>query len=182
MLATRIEPGFPGTCFQEEMKNKSQRTRTHHHHSAEFRLPDHPITPDLQTPGLTVRLSRLHGLGCFATRPFPKGRKIAEYTGRRVRFDHLSDKEAPNELNYIIGIDDLWAIDGSQGGNETRYVNHSCESNLLMRVTSGHLIFYARRDVLAGEELTWAYFITYDDGSTDPCPCELKKLTSSASE
>lgn len=126
-------------------------------------------------PGLTVRPSPLHGLGCFATRPFPKGRKIAEYEGARVRFAELTDEQAAWDLNYIIGIDDEWAIDGSRGGNQTRYINHSCQPNVYVRTTSGHVIFYALREIQPGEELVWDYVICDDDGRVDPCPCEKER-------
>src|SRR2546423_1451140 len=35
-------------------------------------------------PGLAVRPSLIDGKGCFATICFPRGRKIAEYTGERI--------------------------------------------------------------------------------------------------
>ena len=35
-------------------------------------------------PGLTIGKSRIDGRGCFATRFFPKGRKIAEYAGELI--------------------------------------------------------------------------------------------------
>ncbi len=35
-------------------------------------------------PGLDVRESPIDGKGCFATRLFPRGRKIAEYAGELI--------------------------------------------------------------------------------------------------
>ena len=127
-------------------------------------------------PGLTVRPSPLHGLGCFATQHFRKGRKIAEYAGLRVRFDDLTEDEASWDLNYIVGIDEVWAVDGSRSGNETRYINHSCEPNVYLRITHGHAIFYALRNIEPGEELVWDYVIMNNDGWIEPCPCEQEKV------
>ncbi|MFN0124697.1 MAG: SET domain-containing protein [Blastocatellia bacterium] len=124
------------------------------------------------TTGLEARPSPLHGLGCFATQPFRKGRKIAEYGGAVVRYDNLTEEESRWDFNHIVGLDDEWVIDGNRGGNLTKYINHSCDANMYMRVTRGHAIFYALRDIAPGEELTWAYYIMDDDGRIDPCPCE----------
>jgi len=157
------------------MKDRAQRRRSPHHHSAEFRRPDIRSAHSRPVPGLTARPSPLHGLGCFATQHFPKGRKIAEYEGLRVRFDDLSTDEAPWDLNYIVGIDEVWAVDGSRGGNETRYINHSCKPNVYLRITHGHPIFYALRDIQPDEELVWDYVLMDNDGRIDPCPCEKKK-------
>ena len=122
--------------------------------------------------GLTVAPSQIHGFGCFATRPFARGRKIAEYTGARLRWKDVTSEEAPWDLNYLLDLDPEWVIDGSRGGNQTRYINHSCESNVFMRVTRGHAIFYALRDIAPGEELTWCYFLMDEDGEQAPCYCE----------
>ncbi|MDX2030651.1 MAG: SET domain-containing protein-lysine N-methyltransferase [Blastocatellia bacterium] len=122
--------------------------------------------------GLSVAPSRLHGLGCFTTRAFSKGRKIAEYGGTLRRWEEMSVAEAPWELNYILDLDGVWVIDAADGGNPTRYINHSCDANVFMRVTRMHAIFYALRDIAPGEELTWRYFLIDDDGYAEPCPCE----------
>ena len=122
--------------------------------------------------GLTVAPSCLHGLGCFTTRPFAKGRKIAEYAGTLRRWEEMSVAEAPWELNYILDLDGAWVIDAADGGNPTRYINHSCDANVFMRVTRMHAIFYALRDIAPGEELTWRYFLIDDDGDMQPCHCE----------
>lgn len=157
------------------MKDRSHRSRSHHTSTAELRQPDLKTQAARSVPGLTVRPSPLHGLGCFATRHFRKGRKIAEYEGLRVRFDDLTEDEAPWDLNYIVGLDDEWAVDGSRGGNETRYINHSCAPSIYLRITRGHAIFYALRDIEPGEELTWDYVIMNNDGWIEPCPCEKEK-------
>jgi hypothetical protein len=34
-------------------------------------------------PGLAIKPSSIHGRGCFATIPFKRRHKIAEYTGER---------------------------------------------------------------------------------------------------
>jgi len=136
------------------------------------RSPRRPERSYRKTPGLAVRRSRIHGFGCFAAQPFKKGKKIAEYFGERVRFADLTAEDAPPDLNYLISVDEVWAVDGSRNGNETQFINHSCEANVYLRITRGHALFYALRDIEPGEELTWRYVITYADGESMPCYCE----------
>src|SRR5436190_5568689 len=56
-------------------------------------------------PLIQVRQSAVHGRGVFATRPIRKGRRIIEYTGRRVAW-----KSIPAEVNdahtFLFGIND----------------------------------------------------------------------------
>ena len=83
------------------MKDRSHRSRPHHSSTAQLRQPDLKADAAHSVPGLTVRPSPLHGLGCFATQHFRKGRKIAEYAGLRVRFDDLTEDEAWTVLQAV---------------------------------------------------------------------------------
>lgn len=109
--------------------------------------------------GLAIKESKINGKGCFATVRFPRGRKIAEYTGERI-----SSREAKRRAHRaklrICDIDGRWSIDGSRGGNGTHYINHSCEPNSYMKIIYGHILFYALRDILPGEEITIDYVET----------------------
>ena len=50
------------------------------------------------------------------------------------------------------------------------YSNHSCDANLGMR---GEITFVAMRDIAAGEELTYDYYL-YDGDDEAPCYCGSK--------
>lgn len=112
-------------------------------------------------PGLAVRQSRIDGRGCFATRFFPKGRKIAEYTGELITEAEAVARARRRRILRICAINNRWSIDGSLGGNGTHYINHSCEPNSYMRNTHGHILFFALRDIQPGEEITVDYVHTY---------------------
>ena len=114
-------------------------------------------------PGLTVGDSEIDGRGCFATVLFPKGRKIAEYTGERISRREVARRRRTRSLRVlrICAIDQYWSLDGSRGGNGTHYINHSCEPNSFMRITCGHILFIALRDIHPGEEITLDYVTTY---------------------
>jgi len=123
-------------------------------------------------PGLDVRPSPICGKGCFATKHFPKGRKIAEYTGERIARAEVARRTRTRRLRIlrICSIDYYWSLDGSRGGNGTHYVNHSCRPNAYMRTTSGHILFFALRDIRPGDEITVDYELTLHPNSKR-CTC-----------
>jgi uncharacterized protein len=107
-------------------------------------------------PGLAVDKSQIQGKGCFASEHFRRWRKIAEYTGERIS-NAEAHRRAHRRRLRICAIDDQWSLDGSRGGNGTHYINHSCEPNSYMKVLYGHILFFALRDIKAGEEITVDY-------------------------
>jgi uncharacterized protein len=88
-----------------------------------------------------------------------RGRKIAEYTGERIT-NAEAERRGHRRVLRISGLDARWSIDGSRGGNGTHYINHSCRPNCFMRTVCGHLLVFALRDILPGEEITLDYVHT----------------------
>ncbi len=111
-------------------------------------------------PGLDVRPSPINGQGCFATRFFPKGRKIAEYAGERIPQREAVRRARGRKVLRICAINQRWSLDGSRGGNGTHYINHSCAPNSFMMITYGHILFMALRDIHPGDEITLDYETT----------------------
>ena len=107
-------------------------------------------------PGLTIKKSTIEGRGCFAETPFTRWRKIAEYAGEKIT-NAEANRRAGRERLRICAIDERWSLDGSRGGNGTHYINHSCEPNAFMKITYGHILFIALRDIEPGEEITIDY-------------------------
>ncbi len=112
-------------------------------------------------PGLTIKESPIDGKGCFAARRFPRGRKIAEYAGELITAEEAERRAARRRKLRVCAVDHRWSLDGSRGGNGTHYINHSCRPNAYMRVTRGHILFMALRDILPGEEITVDYETTH---------------------
>lgn len=127
-------------------------------------------------PGVYVSKSKIEGKGCFATIRFNKGRKIGEYKGERIPASEVARRVQGRRI-YICGVDSYWAIDGSKGGNGTQFINHSCAPNSFVRVTSGHIIFFALRDIEAGEEITLDYVDSYHSDRTS-CRCQASNCRS----
>jgi len=85
----------------------------------------------MSKPFFEVRDSPIHGLGGFATQRIRKGTRIIEYTGERItseegdrRYDD-NRSEHPHVLLFVV--DRHIVIDAGAGGNEARFINHSCE-------------------------------------------------------
>jgi SET domain-containing protein len=107
-------------------------------------------------PGLTIKQSPIHGKGCFATNPFLRRRKIAEYAGERIT-NAEARRRAHRKTLRICEVNSRWSLDGSRGGNGTHYINHSCSPNAFMQILYDHILFIALRDIEAGEEITIDY-------------------------
>jgi SET domain-containing protein len=122
-------------------------------------------------PGLDVRDSPIDGRGCFATAFFPKGRKIAEYEGERISRREAERRMKRRRKHRVCYINANNYLDGARGGNGTHYINHCCEPNSYMRVTRGHILFMALRDIHPGEEITMDYVTTYHS-DRKRCRCQ----------
>jgi hypothetical protein len=107
--------------------------------------------------GLSIEPSRINGKGCFTTIDFPRGRKIAEYTGERISDLEARKRARKRRILRICDIDGRWSLDGARGGNGTHYINHSCQPNAYMKTLYEHVLFFALRNIRAGEEITIDY-------------------------
>ena len=95
---------------------------------------------------------------------------VIEYVGEKIR-DPVADKR---EIAYTkLGVGDCYnfrlnkdyIIDATFFGSKARYINHSCEPNLISEYLTvkdnvkdeTHIIFVAARKIEYGEELTFDY-------------------------
>jgi SET domain-containing protein len=123
-------------------------------------------------PGLSIGKSTINGKGCFATTLFKRGRKIAEYSGVRIT-NAEARRRAHRRVLRICWLDSRWSLDGSQNGNGTHYINHSCEPNCYMKILYRHILFIALRDIGPGEEITLDYQMTLHSDKKR-CTCGAK--------
>lgn len=120
--------------------------------------------------GLAIGKSRIHGKGCFAAIPFHQNQRIAEYEGERISLAEAERRRCAIGEQCICDVDSDWAIDGSQGGNGTQYVNHSCRPNSYVIVSEKRIFIYALREIVSGEEITTDYlYELYADRTTCRC-------------
>jgi len=110
---------------------------------------------------LTVKKSNIYGKGCFALAHFPARKKIKLYEGELIKGSRKIQariRQQAESAIKIITIGSDVAIDGAVGGNETAFINHSCDPNAFIRVVSAEKVaIFARRDIQPGEELTIDY-------------------------
>ena len=119
---------------------------------------------------LSVTKSPLHRLGCFATVRFLKGNRIAEYAGEKIsRKEAMRRMKRPNGKR-ISELEAEWYIDGSVGGNQTQYINHSCDPNADAFVIGGSLFIFALREIAPGEEITVDYLNSFEQDQS-VCQC-----------
>lgn len=125
---------------------------------------------------LEVRPSPINNQGCFTLIPLTKRRKIARYAGELLRGQRLiaariNEQTQAGDVKIIALGCGRVAIDAAVGGDQTAYINHSCEPNAYMREVPGEkVVFFALRDIAAGEEIT----IDYRDPEHPPvggCRC-----------
>ena len=110
---------------------------------------------------IEVRESAVHGRGVFARARIRKGARIIEYTGRRLPWKEAQDLPSanPKDPNYTVffEVDGGTVIDAAVGGNEARWINHSCDPNCETIEEDGRIFVYARRGLQPGEELFYDY-------------------------
>jgi SET domain-containing protein len=108
---------------------------------------------------IRVGRSRISGTGVFAKRKIPQGTRIIEYLGKRIPISkYLVEIHNGKPVSmYSFRVTEGTVIDGSRGGNEARFFNHSCEPNCEAYVFDDRAYLYAMRDIVRGEELTFDY-------------------------
>lgn len=128
-------------------------------------------------PWHKLKRSDLHGTGVFAAKPIPSGTYIMEYEGKRISAKAADKMESydPNDPyhTFFFSLSNGKIIDGGNQGNDSRFINHSCEPNCEGHENSQGTRVYivALRDIAEGEELLYDYALTIDDTITP----ELKK-------
>ncbi|KAL7079569.1 hypothetical protein ACQ4LE_001721 [Meloidogyne hapla] len=110
--------------------------------------------------------SEQKGFGVFAQEKIPAGHFVVEYVGELISKEEaerrLNNQQQHNYLFTIrefIGVECRFTfIDGRYKGNISRFINHSCEPNLILQVfrlgrASPSLAMFASRDIQEGEFL-----------------------------
>jgi SET domain-containing protein len=123
---------------------------------------------------LRLAPSKIHRWGVYASEPIPKNRRVIEYIGEKISRRETKKRSNEREFNYLFTLDKYWTIDGSVGGSGAEFINHSCEPNIISRITKGHILYYSKRDIRKGEELTVDYHFA-PDVDVVPCGCGAPK-------
>ncbi len=136
---------------------------------------------------IIVRRSQIQGRGVFASRDIARGDRIIEYTGARISHDEADaqcpdDEASARHHTFLFAVDDDLVIDGGRGGNDARFINHSCDPNCEVAIVRQRVFVDAVRDIASGEEILYDYWYVTDDGYTledlrriYPCRCGAEK-------
>lgn len=119
---------------------------------------------------IEVRDSQIHGRGVFARHDLAAGTQVIEYRGRRLTHAE-ADRRFADSLDgghtFLFTLNEKFLIDGNDGGNAARWINHSCAPNCEAMIYVNKDYDEARdrvwietlRPIAAGEELTYNYGI-----------------------
>jgi SET domain-containing protein len=119
-------------------------------------------------PRLITRSSDIHAAGCFVLEDIPKGTVVLEYTGERISKEEGDVRYDGRPFTYLFGIGDGSTV--IDGHGMAMFVNHSCEPNCETDEVDGRIFIRTLRDLKAGEEITYDYWL-YDGDDEAPCHC-----------
>ncbi len=120
---------------------------------------------------LIIRSSSIHAAGCFATAPIKKGTKLIEYTGPRISREEADRRYNGRDVTYLFGLDDNTIIDGF---GMAAFINHSCDPNAETEEIDKRIWLMAIRDIKAGEEILYDYYLYDGEPGDAPCYCGSK--------
>lgn len=126
--------------------------------------------PERVNDWLWLAGSLIHGRGLFAARTIPGGMRVIEYVGERISKQESLRRCEGNNV-YIFAFGDEFDLDGDIPSNPARFINHSCAPNCEAEVDEGRIWIVARREIRAGEEITFNYGYDLEDYQEHPCRC-----------
>ena len=118
---------------------------------------------------LIIRSSAIHAAGCYTMEPIRKGKRVVEYTGPRISKDEADRKYEDSPTTYLFGVGDGKTV--IDGHGTAMFINHSCEPNCQTEEVDGRVWIVAIRNIKAGEELTYDYYLYDGDEDEARCNC-----------
>jgi SET domain-containing protein len=109
-----------------------------------------------------IRRSGVHGRGAFAIKTIRAGTRLVEYVGESItpaesdrRYDDTEVKGKHH--TFLFSIDKRKVIDATFGGNESRFINHSCDPNCEAVIEDRRVYIESVRTIRPGDELAYDY-------------------------
>lgn len=113
-----------------------------------------------------VRRSKIQGRGAFAIKPIRTGQVVDEYWGQRITHEEADRRYDDNEgrhHTFLFVLDDDTVLDARYGGNDARFINHSCDPNCETEIEDGHIYIKAIKAIAPETELTYDYRFEWQD-------------------
>lgn len=114
---------------------------------------------------IAVRNSPIHGRGVFAAATISAGNPILEYKGEVILAKEAQrryERSAAEDGHTFFNLDDGRMIDGAQGGNSARWINHGCAPNCEAEEEGDRIFIRATRRIEAGRESFIDYALDVD--------------------
>ncbi|MCX5761840.1 MAG: SET domain-containing protein-lysine N-methyltransferase [Gemmatimonadetes bacterium] len=126
--------------------------------------------PVSDTPAFKIRRSVIAGRGAFALRDIKKGERLIEYVGERISHpvadDKYDDAAKKSHHTFLFSVSSRTVIDASVGGNDSRFINHSCAPNCEAVIERRRVFIFAKRPITKGDELAYDYGYERDGSET----------------
>jgi uncharacterized protein len=132
------------------------------------------ITPSQDSQWCGTSKSSIAGKGLFAIRDIPTSTPIIRYAGRLIRKEIALERlEDGNDM--LMEVSDYYDVDAKEGGNNSRFLNHSCSPNCESQIEGMKILIYSTRKIREGRELTINYNYPFCEETADnPCYCDAK--------
>ena len=123
-------------------------------------------------PKILRKRSKLHGYGVFAMEPINKNKRIIDYAGELItnkQSENREDRYLSKGCIWVFRVNRNWSRDAAVGGNDARFINHSCKPNCWVEVVDKTIWIRASKPIANGDELTYDYNTEGD--KIIPCLC-----------
>ncbi len=141
-------------------KKTAKRTTPKKTAPAATRIPTAKIA-NMNSRYFDVRQSGIQGKGAFANRRIRKGQRIIEYAGERITNDEADSRYDESAMRrhhtFLFTVTPRIVVDGAINGNESIYINHSCDPNCEAVIEDKRIFIEAIRTIQPGEELVYDY-------------------------
>jgi uncharacterized protein len=119
---------------------------------------------------IEFRASPIHGTGGFALVGISMGSRVIEYIGNKIDKQE-SARQCQLNNPFVFFLDAEHDLNGQVEWNPARFLNHSCPPNCEAELIEGRIWIVARRDIQAGEEITFNYRYDLESFREYPCHC-----------
>ncbi len=102
----------------------------------------------------------------FATQQIRKGKKIIEYVGQPITHeeaDRRYDDAEGRHHTFLFVLNDDTVLDARYGGNDARFLNHSCDPNCETEIDNDRIWIKSIKPIAPETELVYDYRFEWDD-------------------
>jgi hypothetical protein len=118
-----------------------------------------------------VKRSGIQGKGGFALRDIRKGERLIEYVGERISWKdadaRYDDEGMGRHHTFLFSVTRRTVIDAAFGGNDSRFINHSCDPNCEAVDEKNRIFIEAIKPIGKGVELTYDYSYEREKNTTE---------------